>query len=64
MQMSVILQSVSAIVKICRNSRTVHAYDGILGIVSRAAGQVVLLLCAERSVKQAPISGNILLTPT
>ena len=33
----------------------VHAYDGILSIVSRTAGEVALLLCAECSAEQAPV---------
>ena len=33
----------------------VHAYDGILSTVSRTAGQVALLLCAECSAEQAPV---------
>ena len=32
-----------------------HAYDGILRTVSRTAGQVALLLCAECSAEQALI---------
>ena len=33
----------------------VHAYDGVLSTVSRTAGQVALLLCAECSAEQAPV---------
>ena len=40
-----------------------HAYDGILGIVSRTAGQMVLLLRAECSAEQAP-PWKQTLTPT
>ena len=41
-----------------------HAYDGILSTVSRTAGQVALLLCAEGSAEQAPSFGYRLLSPT
>ena len=40
-----------------------HAYDGILGFVSRTAGQMVLLLRAECSAEQAP-PWKQTLTPT
>ena len=33
----------------------VHAYDGILGTVSRTVGEVALLLCAHCSAEQAPV---------
>ena len=33
----------------------VHAYDGILGIISRTAGEKVLLLLAECFAEQAPV---------
>ena len=37
----------------------VHAYDGILSIVSRTAGEVALLLCAECSAEQAPVLDTV-----
>ena len=36
----------------------VHAYNDILSTISRTAGDIALLLCAECSAEQAPILGT------
>ena len=40
--------------KLAATVTLVHAYDGVLGTVSRTAGQIVSLLRAECSAEQAP----------